>query len=116
MPLLKVQVRQCATCIYKKTCTWDVKELERQVSDPKISGFFVTFRACHHAPSNSHVVCKGFWNRHKNHFTLGQLAQRLGGVAFVWVDRFKDHVKSGEKALESVNAKYVKRKETQNRK
>ncbi len=29
------------------------------------------------------ACCRGFWNRHKNQFAAGQLAQRLGLVVFV---------------------------------
>lgn len=78
--MLKVQVKQCATCIYRADLDWDVKELERQIADPHMKGFFKGYRICHHSTD---AVCRGFWNRHRDHFTLGQLAQRLGFVKFV---------------------------------
>jgi hypothetical protein len=43
-------------------------------------GFFVGYRICHHSED---VCCRGFWNRHSEHFTLGQIAKRLGMVEFV---------------------------------
>ena len=84
-----VQKRPCSSCIYRKTSTRDIGKLEAQVADPKMYGFFRDYRVCHHAPDVDRVCCKGFWNRHKNKFTLGQLAQRLGLVRFVTLDRFK---------------------------
>jgi hypothetical protein len=48
-----------------------------------MEGFFKGHRICHHS---NDVCCRGFWNRHKDHFSAGQLAQRLGAVQFVEVD------------------------------
>ncbi|HSZ58474.1 MAG TPA: hypothetical protein VK797_22600 [Tepidisphaeraceae bacterium] len=76
-----IQSRQCATCIYRKDLPWDIKRLEGQIADPKMAGFFKSYRVCHHA--RRLTCCAGFWARHKNDFTLGQLAQRLGLVRFV---------------------------------
>lgn len=86
---LKVQAQQCASCIYRPTCSLDIASLEAQIADPHMQGFFLGFRVCHHASNRSGVCCRGFWDRHKDQFTLGQLAQRLGLVRFVSVDRFK---------------------------
>jgi hypothetical protein len=87
--MIRVQARQCATCIYRPESSLDLRKLERQIADPHMRGYFVGFRACHHASNRSGVCCRGFWNRHKDHFTLGQIAQRLGAVVFVHVDRFR---------------------------
>lgn len=84
---MKVQAKQCATCIYKPGSTLDLTHLEAQVADPRMPGHFKGFRACHHATRN--VCCRGFWNRHKDHFDGGQLAQRLNLVTFVHVDTLK---------------------------
>lgn len=46
-------------------------------------GGFKNYRICHHS---NDVCCRGFWDRHKNEFQLGQIAQRLGMVEFVNVD------------------------------
>jgi hypothetical protein len=35
------------------------------------------------------VCCRGFWDRHKDEFPGGQLAQRLDCVEFVEVDTLK---------------------------
>lgn len=77
---LRVQRKQCATCIYRKDSTLDIKQLEAQIADPHMRGFFKGHRVCHHSKD---ACCRGFWNRHKDHFTLGQLAKRLGFVEFV---------------------------------
>jgi hypothetical protein len=84
---LLVQRKQCATCIYRKRAPLDVAALEAQIRDPLMPGFFEGFRICHHS---SRAVCAGFWARHKESFTLGQLALRLGMVRLVNDDRFKD--------------------------
>jgi hypothetical protein len=81
--MLEVQRRQCATCIYRPESTLDLKHLEDQVRDAYIG--FKGHRVCHHSDT---ACCRGFWDRHKDAFTLGQLAQRLGLVKFVSHDKF----------------------------
>lgn len=79
---LKVQSRACATCIYTKA--WygtPIEELEAQVADGH--GGFQGSRICHHS---NDVTCRGFWNRHKDQFAAGQIAQRFACVEFVDVD------------------------------
>ena len=83
MALLQVQSKQCSTCIYRVESPLDVAKLEAQCADPRMEGFFEKFRECHHAKRGSGVCCRGFWNRHKDRFTLGQLAQRLDSVEYV---------------------------------
>ena len=80
----RVQARPCRTCIYRKDNPLDIKHLESQVAD-KYMGF-KGHRICHHTKD---VCCKGFWNRHKNKFAAGQIAQRLGLVRFVSVESRK---------------------------
>lgn len=77
----KVQSKPCATCIYKNTTHFDLKKLEDKVRDKYIG--FKAHRICHHSKD---VCCRGFWNRHKDEFAMGQIAQRLGMVEFVEVD------------------------------
>lgn len=72
--------RQCETCIYKPDTHFDVKTLEAQIADPRMAGHFKGWRVCHHSTD---VCCRGFWNRHKDDFDAGQLAQRLSLVEFV---------------------------------
>ena len=78
MTNFEVQKRACSTCIYRKDSPLDIKELEAQVAD-KFGGFR-TYRVCHHSDT---ACCRGFWNRHKDEFQLGQIAQRLKLVVFV---------------------------------
>jgi hypothetical protein len=75
---LRVQARQCRTCIYRPDSRLDLAKLENDVR-----GFFKGFRICHHSHD---VCCRGFWERHRDSFTAGQIAQRLGIVEFVDVD------------------------------
>ena len=81
-----VQARPCATCIYRPDSALDLAALEAVIADPQMGGYFAGYRACHHSPDASGICCAGFWARHKDHFTLGQLAQRLGWVKKVPVD------------------------------
>jgi hypothetical protein len=84
---LLVQRSPCASCIYRKACPLDVAALEDEVRDPHMPAFFTGYRICHHS---TRAVCAGFWVRHHDAFTLGQLATRLGLVRFVDEDRFKE--------------------------
>ncbi len=84
--MFKVQNRACSTCIYRKDSALDIKKLEQQIADDHLEGFFKGHRVCHHSDD---VCCRGFWNRHKDKFTLGQIAQRLGLVRYVTVDTLK---------------------------
>lgn len=77
----KVQRKLCATCIYRPDSTLDLAKLENDVRDQYVG--FKGHRICHHSDD---VCCRGFWNAHKDEFTAGQIAQRLGLVEFVDVD------------------------------
>lgn len=82
--VFKVQRRMCTTCIYRKDSPLSLKKLEADVAD-KFGGFR-GHRICHHSKD---VCCRGFWQRHKDKFAAGQIAQRLGLVVFVEVDTLK---------------------------
>jgi hypothetical protein len=80
--MLRVQRQQCATCIFMST-VWSEEHLGAlldEVRDPAMHGHFRGYRICHYSPN---AVCAGFWARYRDHFDLGQLAQRLKFVAFV---------------------------------
>jgi hypothetical protein len=83
--MLRVQRRQCDTCIYRPDSPLDVKALEAEIADPH--GGFKGHRICHHSHD---AVCAGFWARHKDAFALGQIAQRLGAVQRVDDDVLKE--------------------------
>lgn len=85
--MFKVQAKQCATCIYHKDSPLDLQKLEADIADPYMKGHFKGHRVCHHSED---VCCRGFWNRHKDDFDAGQLAQRLNMVQFVNVDTLKE--------------------------
>ncbi len=89
--MFRVQRNACATCIYRDDSTLDLKMLETDIADPH--GGFGSFRVCHHSDT---ACCRGFWNRHKDEFQLGRIAQRLGMVAFVDDDNFKDDQRNSE--------------------
>jgi hypothetical protein len=80
---VRVQRRQCSTCIYREDSPLDLQSLEAQVEDGH--GGFKGHRVCHHSED---ACCAGFWARHKDNFPLGQIAQRLGVVELVCDDRF----------------------------
>jgi len=77
--MFRVKSKQCKTCIYRKGLPWDIKKLESQVADEH--GGFKGHRICH--AEGQTACCRGFWNRHKNKFQAGQLAQRLHMIEFV---------------------------------
>lgn len=76
--MFKVQSKPCDTCIYRTDSALDIKVLEAQIADKY--GGFKGHRICHHSED---ACCRGFWQRHKDEFQLGQIAQRLGMVQFV---------------------------------
>jgi hypothetical protein len=76
--MFDVQRKPCPTCIYRKDSPLDPVKLEAAVADEY--GGFEGYRVCHHS---RRACCRGFWNRHKDKFTLGQIAQRLNMVRFV---------------------------------
>lgn len=86
--MFEVQRRSCSTCIYRKDSPLDIKSLEAEITDKY--GGFNGHRICHHSKV---ACCRGFWNRHKNKFAAGQIAQRLGLVRFVYHDVFKEETK-----------------------
>jgi hypothetical protein len=78
-----VQKKQCSTCICHNDSPLDPAALEDAVRDKYIA--FKGYRECHHAKHGSGVCCRRFWNRHKDEFAAGQIAQRLGLVEFAEV-------------------------------
>lgn len=84
--MFQVQRKPCPTCIYRPGSPLDLQRLEAEIADPHLPGFFVGWRVCHH---NTAACCSGFWRRHKDDFTVGQLAQRFALVAFVEGDRLR---------------------------
>ena len=83
--MFQVQKRMCASCIYRPESPLDLAQLEAEIADQECSGFFRSYRICHHA-KNTDVCCRGFWNAHKDDFSMGQIAQRMGWVEYVDVD------------------------------
>lgn len=70
--------RPWETCIYRPESPLDSERLENQIRDPFVG--FKGYRVCHHHDT---ACCRGFWERYKDEFQLGQLAQRLDAVVFV---------------------------------
>lgn len=76
--MFKVQRKPCATCIYRSDSVLDLSKLEAEIADKH--GGFNSYRICHHSED---ACCRGFWQRHRNKFAVGQVAQRLGMVEYV---------------------------------
>lgn len=81
----EVMRRQCKTCIYRPS--WlgtPVAVLEDQVRETHrgATGFRGS-RICHSQERDGKATCREFWNRHKDEFAAGQIAQRLGMVEYV---------------------------------
>ena len=79
--MFRVQQKMCSTCIYRPDSLLDLAKLEAEVADRY--GGFSGHRVCHHSDD---ACCRGFWDRHKDAFALGQIAQRLNAVEYVDVD------------------------------
>jgi len=79
---LRVQRKRCATCIFRKDSSLDLRALLDAVRDKKARGFawFKGYRICHYSRN---AVCAGFWEKYRDRFQLGQIAQRLGFVELV---------------------------------
>ncbi len=78
----KVMAKQCETCIFKKDSTLNLENLLAPIRDKW--GGFKGHRICHHSKGS---CCRGFWNRYKDKFALGQIAQRLKMVVFDYDER-----------------------------
>ena len=76
--MYKVRETACSTCIYRDDTPLNLAQLEKEVEDEHMG--FETYRACHHHDDGT--CCRGFWNRHKDEFAVGQVAQRLNAVEF----------------------------------
>jgi hypothetical protein len=77
-----VMARQCSTCIYRQSwCGTPIEELEEQVRDKHMG--FKGHRICHSQKRGGKACCRGFWNRHRDEFAAGQIAQRLNLVVYV---------------------------------
>jgi hypothetical protein len=79
-----VQKKMCTSCIYRPDNPLDLEHLESEVKDEH--GFFNKHRQCHHTGNKTPACCRGFWNKHKDDFAGGQIAQRLNAVIEVDVD------------------------------
>lgn len=90
----KVRKTACSTCIYRKDSPLDLKKLEDDVRDPHMG--FKGHRICHHTTEH---CCRGFWNRHKDKFPAGQIAQRLNLVEFS--DEEVDNLPGANRIIES---------------
>jgi hypothetical protein len=84
----KVQKKLCKTCIYRKDSTLNLEALEAEVADNY--GGFDGYRVCHHTDDKDGVCCRGFWNKHKDKFAMGQIAQRLDLVEEVDIDNWEE--------------------------
>ena len=83
--MMRVASDQCSTCIYRPDSPLDLQKLEAEIADPNMEGFFKGHRICHgfEGADDANVCCRGFWDHHKDHFTAGQISQRLGLVKMV---------------------------------
>ena len=88
VPGVQVMRRSCDSCIFRKDSPLDLEQLLDDARDPHMDGFFAGPRICHHSDPKNGAVCRGFWNRYKDCFTAGQVAQRLGAVIEVEPTRY----------------------------
>ena len=82
----QIRKTMCQTCIYRLDTPLDLAKLEAEISDGR--GGFTGYRICHH---HEDTCCRGFWDKHKDEFQIGQVAQRLDVVEFADEgDKFED--------------------------
>ena len=74
----RVQKKMRSTCIFKPECTLNLDRLVKTAIKND------TYRVCHHSDE---ACCRGFWERYKDSFNLGRIAQRLNAVRFVEEDK-----------------------------
>lgn len=75
----RVRKHRCKTCIFGTRGNWNLEELLGQIRDP--AGGFTGWRVCHHEQDEREErCCRGFWDKHKDDFQIGQVAQRLGVI------------------------------------
>jgi len=79
---MRVQSRQCSTCIYRKDSPLDLAALESAVRDRH--GHYTGYRICHHSKD---AVCAGFHARHGANCTPIQIATRLGMLTKIKEER-----------------------------
>ena len=69
--MFRVKTQQCNQCLFSDNkIVNDARKEEVLRTTLKKDSFFV----CH---KTDDVCCKGYWDSHKNDFTVGQIAQRL---------------------------------------
>jgi hypothetical protein len=80
-----VMAQQCSTCIYRKSWVGTpIEVLEDQVRETHRGATgFKGHRICHSQKRGGKACCRGFWNKHRNEFVAGQIAQRLDLVVYV---------------------------------
>ena len=75
---LPVRKHPCDTCIFRRDSALadHLPRLLDEVRDPHMG--FRGARICHHEGGS--VACRGFWERHKDEYPAGQVAQRIDMV------------------------------------
>lgn len=61
--MLRVQRRQCETCIYRDDSALNIKQLEAQIADPRMQGHFKGHRICHHTQTTLCALASGHATR-----------------------------------------------------
>ena len=77
----KVRKHRCKTCIFGSRVNWNLEELLDMIRDPENPESFTSYRVCHDDQDNvPERCCRGFWDKHRNDFLLGRVAQIAGVV------------------------------------
>lgn len=77
---MNIQKAKCDQCLFTKNMV--VKNNTRRTEIIKSALNNDTYFICHKSSiaSNGDVCCRGFWDKFKNDFNLGRIAQRLNFV------------------------------------
>lgn len=81
----KIQTKQCDQCLFSRRRIVTAARFKNIIRDCTQLGNEKHF-VCHKASlKGDSVCCRGFWDKYKNNFQLGQVAQRLNLVEEVEV-------------------------------
>lgn len=81
---MKVQSKPCNQCLFTKNRIVSKERATSIVKDSlKKDTFFVCHKSSIEGDGHGEVCCKTYWDRYKNQFNLGRIAQRLDVVKFV---------------------------------
>lgn len=78
--MIKIQKTKCDQCLFTKNRIVTLERAKEAVKDILDND---SYFCCHKSMDNNDVCCRGFWDAHKNDFSLGRLLQHLHIIIFI---------------------------------